>query len=628
MAGTSLVIAGLVVLRLPSSTPLWWSGLQDPLSAVFPNPTNIFRGAILLVLGALLYGWSAEHPRAPSDFRAVMARWRVDRRALVLAVAAAGWYVALLDLFQLGSHGYLASAFLLGALLFASVAIAGAGPGLPALFNRWELLGLSLTVVAAFILYVHDAQNWFYSWIGDEAAFFYNARQIAQGGPVDLFSQYGVYNTHPVLDSAYQAATIRLFGATAFGWRVSCALATALAIFPLYLLGRLTFSRIAAIIAVGLYVPAQVLVAYAHIGYNQPDALFPLLASLALFLAGRLQRVPLYLFLSGVFGGLCWYTLSVARPAVGLIMLGLLVYRPRTWREAWHDLAFILGGFTLVLLPFVLDNGTGFITVLADQSRLGDSNLVPLGIRLPQNTTRSLFAYIYSAGADNHYVVGALWDTVSAAFLVFGLGFLVTWRSAASWFLLACYWIMLLINGPTYYALQLNTTRLYIVAPFAALIAAIGAASLLDRARRLAPWPGLRRVLVPLGIASLIVAVTLLNLYTFYRVVPTTIFSTNQALEIMILQQHPRALVVETGNFATTPIEAMAQAYGVNSRIVVPGGPLPDAVRRARATGRPVIVLSTAPLPRRGLIPGRQTIVKDPGHHTTIYATYVGQGSP
>ena len=236
------------------------------------------------------------------------------------------------------------------------------------------------------------------------------------------------------------------------------------------------------------------------------------MASVAFLVAARIRNAPYYLFLAGLFAGAGWYTLSVARVAIGLVMFGC--YRPVSIRIAARDMSVVLAGFLLLLLPFVIVNGQTIVTVIVDQSRWGDSGLPPLGVRLSQNGLRSIFSYIYYPSADNHYVVGALWDTVSAGCLLLGMAALLIRRSSTGVFLLLCFWLQVVVNGPTYYDLHLNTTRMYVLAPFAAVIAGIGGSTLLRLIGELTPDRSRRRITIFVGSAALISAAVALNLTT------------------------------------------------------------------------------------------------------------------
>ena len=658
LGGIALVVAGLLLLRVASSTPLAWGWLRDTLSAVFPNPANIVRGTVLIVLGGMLYGWSVRNgspfPNGRNTLDVRTLAWPGSRVAFPLALAL-GLYAATVILVIRGSTGYLAGALFLAALVLWSVTVARSFPTTKPetsltprsggfagfdLFSRWELLGLTIAAAAAFILYVHDAQNWFFSWVGDEYAFFDRARSIAEGAPTNIFRQDGVYGTHPVMDSVFQAGVMRVLGINAFGWRASGALATAVTAFPIYLIGRVLYSRLVGALAVGIYLPAHILIAYAHIGYNEPDALFPLVATLALFLVGRIRRAPFYLFLAGIFAGIGWYTISTSRVAIGLILLGVVLYAPRTGLRQWlrataYDAALILGGFTLVLLPFLLVNGSFTIQAMSNQSRIGLPGVPSVSTMLSQNGPRSLFGYIYLPQVDNHYVAGAFFESVSAFLLLLGMAALLAWKTVHSAFLLIWYWLLVAVNGPLYYELHLNTTRMYIVATAAAVIAAVGAGSLVDRVRTLGLGPTQRvpgrlpavswsRAL-PVASAAFIVAVVVAsNLYTFYHVTPSQMVSNPQPLAMEVIQAHPDATVVEAGVLADATFFTAEEAYGVEGRVIPAAselaGSLPAALREARQRGRPIIVVADSNFPDPGL-KGQRVILWDPAHIQHIVET-------
>jgi hypothetical protein len=617
-----LIVLGMIVLRRPDSTPLIWPALQDTLSQVFHNPISIARGTALILIGMILLGRGvrAFEPQTPGD--PPLTRLRNVRRMQILLPVAVVTYISLVGMILSGSRGYPALVVFLLSLIAMGAAGAAIFPAPWRLFSRWELLGLTMAAVAGFLLYVHDSQSWFYVWVGDEWEFFQKARLIADGFPLDFFSQSGAYGSHPVMDSVYQGTVMRVLGATAFGWRASCALATVLGVFPLYLLVRTVYSRVAAAISVGLYLPAHVLMAYTHIGYNEPDALVPLLASVTLFILARHLHARLYLFLAGIVAGLGWYTISTSRVAIGLILLGLLFYRARSWSALSRDVALILGGFVLALLPLVLVNGSYTFTSTVDQARWGLPGVPPLGTRISQNGVRSLYAFVYSTDFDNHYVVGTLFDNVSAFCLLIGMAGLLVWRTMTAAFLFALFWLLVAINGPTYYALHLNTTRMYIVVPFACVIAGIGAAALIRQASSLLPrisWASVATVAASIGI---IAAATWQNLDIFYRVMPANMQSTPQALEMEVIQQNPRATIVPVGRFAFDyPFDTAEEAYGVTGRIFEIRTSLRAEVRAAGTLKRSIILVSPDPIDDSA-IRGRRVVLFDPAHDASIVVIY------
>jgi hypothetical protein len=258
-------------------------------------------------------------------------------------------------------------------------------------------------------------------------------------------------------------------------------------------------------------------------------------------------------------------------------------------------------------------NGSFTIQAMFNQSRLGQPGSPSLDVLLSQNGVRSLFGFVYLPQVDNHYVAGALFDTLSAFFLLLGVAALLTWRSAHSAFLLIWFGLLVVINGPPYYALHLNTTRMYIVVTAASVIAAVGAGSLIDQICTLLPTASWSRAL-PAGMAaSIVTGVIALNLYTFYHVTPSQMASTSWALAMEVIQSHPEATIVEGGNLGQPPFLLAQEVYGVDQRVVRVSGSVAAAVRAARWRGRPVIVLSDLPVRDPG-VRGRQSTVWDTAH--------------
>jgi hypothetical protein len=544
---------------------------------------------------------------------------RFGRRAWLILLPALALYGTALIRVLSGSTGFLTGGIFLASLVGSAVAVYGLYPARSRLFNCWELLALSLVALFSFALYAHDATAWYFAWIGDEWSFYEAARTIGEDPTLNIFQQSGVYNIHPVMDSVFQSSTMHLFGPNVLGWRASGAVAFSVTVFPLYLLARLVGSRLAACIAVSLYVPCHVVLAYAHIGYNQPDAVFPLVAALAAFVAARVYVAPRYLFLAGIFAGVGWYTFFSARAGIALILIGLLIYRSANLRSAARDVGLILTGFGMVLLPFVIVNGRTIIVAMQDPRLLSNPQYLPLSMRLSQNAVSGLYAFVYLVQNDGHYVVGALFDNVSAFFWILGIAAFLTRRNAHSCFVLICYILLLILNGILYYVPHLNTTRTYIVVPLACVVGGLGGASAINFTRRFLPAGAAWRPFQVVAVAGIATAVLVSNLYLFYNVTPSTLSASPQALEMKVIQDHPGATIVEAGDFAHEgfPIE---RGYGVSGRVLLALGSLAGTLSRARARGKPIIVVSPAPLPPTA-INGRPQIVWDQAHIQHIVET-------
>jgi len=141
--------------------------------------------------------------------------------------------------------------------------------------HRKELASVLILVGVFLALNIRDLGDWYYSAIGDEYAFYQSALQISENGITKPFSQDGVYNTHPVLNSAYQGVVMTIFGRDNLGWRLASVLSIALTIPGVYVIGRTLGNRNIAAISALLFAFSHYVLAYAHTGYNNIHALAP-----------------------------------------------------------------------------------------------------------------------------------------------------------------------------------------------------------------------------------------------------------------------------------------------------------------------------------------------------------------
>jgi hypothetical protein len=244
-----------------------------------------------------------------------------------------------------------------------------------------------------------------------------------------------------------------------------------------------------------------------------------------------------------------------------------------------------------------------------------------------QNAVRSLFAFVYSTQVDNHYLVGALFDNLSALFLLLGLATLFTPAPRESRFILIWYGVLLAVTGLTFYAPSIPTTRTNIVLPAACVIAAIGAATLIGRicdlfpnltpAHSARPTSPRLYTAAPWALAAVaIVGVVGLNLNTFYRVMPERLPASQFALEMEVILSHPEATVIIAPDLASHVFEDTLQIYGVQADRVIQafGPPLGLSVEQAltRARGHPAIVVSGVDQPLS--VPGNRVALWDPSH--------------
>ncbi|MFN8533181.1 MAG: glycosyltransferase family 39 protein [Dehalococcoidia bacterium] len=230
-------------------------------------------------------------------------------------------------------------------------------------FSRPRFADLALValpmLVAALLTFPNLADPYF-SAIGDEYAFWEFARELAKGLPRDPFSQAGVYGNHPVLSSYLMAATIKLFGPDQAGWRAAAALSLVVAAGGMALLGALAQGRVAGLVAGTGVAVAHPLLAYAHTGYNNIQAVPLTILSLAAGLAGRRVGSAALAFVGGVFAGFGWYTFYTGRVAIAAL-LALVVLQPGRGRR-WLQALTAMFGFVLAILPLIASSKEEVIT--------------------------------------------------------------------------------------------------------------------------------------------------------------------------------------------------------------------------------------------------------------------------
>ena len=560
---------------------------------------------------------------APAGYRALSGRM-VQR--LVLGAAACALYGCALVCAAVHAEGPLGIGCLLAALPLCYFALASRRDGRrtslapPFSIDRYDI-GIVLALLVGYIaLNRHDLRDWRYAFIGDEWAFYEVASGIARGHTVDLFNQAGVYGIHPLAGSAYQALVMRLLGVNVTGWRMSSILSAALPLCALYPLAKAMGGRLYAVAASTIYASSALLWAFSHIGYNANDPLLAMTPSAALAYFGLRDGRSGYLFAAGALAGAGWYTLFTGRLMIVVLTLVVLSEWRRGRRFLTAALVPVAGGFALVVLPLLVDNGSEtFRAMFPLVSFSGVRTTQAAPDLLAGNAVRAVYEFFY-ATQQVHYYSGSLFDPVSAIGLVVGFVLALRLRRAL-WARLALIWFgaTVALTTPLYYVPQVADTRVQVAIPPAALLAALGLCSAARGLAALVPawgvpafmrgWPvhGLGRVEVPqtradaIGpipahepgsgpaparrtlvatpleagdskgiapfadrmqralVAAALAAVLGLNGYRFYATTPRLVQQGPIALALGAILEHPRSLVVLTGGLVG-PVTSYAGA--------------------------------------------------------------------
>lgn len=485
IVGAVLIFAGIRLMHDNSPFTIWPGLPAFTLGDEFGNPQWVALGTVVLLAGSLVVAFGLLCPKAiatrdrdgeivspttpfprPPSRRAMAAGVCMS----IVALAAYRYVLICAPSHQsgIGVLLCLAAAAILATLSLTLLLPAGRRRAMQAFPSiAWQDGAITCAVCLAFIFaMLYDVRYWFYAFWGDEWSFFDVARDIASGNPMDFLSQAGVYGVHPVANSAYTALIMRVFGMNVAGWRLSTILSVVAAVPPLYLLGMVVGGRATAIAAAVIYADCHLLWAFSHIGYNNDDPLLVIVAAAALLFAGlRGTRLHL-LFASGACAGAAWYTLYTGRLMIGILVVILLTEWDGGWRAVARRLGALLCGFGVVVLPLVVHNGANTVNQMFPQISFSHAHAAgSLPSLIQTNTIRGFYAFFY-ATENLHYVIGEVFDAVSAAALCVGLVVALrhVWDLCARllliWFVLG-----LMLTMPLFYADHIADTRIQLAIP-------------------------------------------------------------------------------------------------------------------------------------------------------------------
>ena len=397
----------------------------------------------------------------------------------------------------------------------------------------WDVSLVALIVVVFLPVNLYDLQHWYYSAIGDEYLFFEHAKRVIDEGIVRPFSQEGVYNKHPVLNSVFQASVMRVFGVDYFGWTFSEALNAAIVIPAIYLLGRTLGGRITAISAAAIFAFSHYIFAFSHTGYTNLSSLPVAAWALTLFVLGWRNHNPLLIYAAGLVAGLGFYTHYSGRAIIPIIAaFSLTAGSPNRLLHLWP----IALGFVLAIAPTFLVEQEAILTRMLEQVVGGYSQAVTgsVGHRLLSNIELNLQAFNYNS-AVHTYVYGPLLDPISGVLAALGVGFaLGHMRQSAYRLLLIWFGVGIFMTGVLSPYPHVAITRLLFTVPPLALMAGL----LIQRWSDVVPSsraeiPGLlKNAFPPVLLAVVLPAVLILNLWQFWTITPTVFPHSQEAVAL------------------------------------------------------------------------------------------------
>jgi hypothetical protein len=549
-----LLAAGIALVNAPAETIPW--APRGPLERHVGNPREALAGLVLALIASVLAvavtgsnvpASASEWPAAPTTARDQRPRvYFYGALALAGAVVLAAWMSG-------GAYSYAQPLLLAAVLGLAALALRAADR------RRRRPSGLhaiDLAVAAALgaltaWLHSRGSTHWIFAYIGDEMPFFDMARAIARGerswNAFDVVG--GVYDTHAFLDSAYQALVMNaLRRFDVIGWRASLALLAGASTGLLYASGVVLRGRVLGLAAAAVLGSSHYLMAFSHIGYNNPHAVFyEVLAAFFLALAWRTGRWHHH-WLAGVALALGLYTFLAAAALwiVAAVVLVAETFRRRSWRHrlavAWTGL-----GFAATVAPALWVTTPARLTQVVTRNSIeltvAHHPDVAIGEVQWDNFVRSVLAFWGNDLITGHHVGGPLVDPVTAGLLVLGL---VAALASLGGFAerLALAWLLggLVLIGISHYEVTPSTSRLLIVLPAVALLGglAVNRLSLLADRRRQAV-AGVAFALV------LWLVLPALNVHQLFVASPRKMEPRRATMVLKALEEHTSRDVIDVG---------------------------------------------------------------------------------
>ncbi|MCQ3930785.1 MAG: hypothetical protein DPW16_10035 [Chloroflexi bacterium] len=403
---------------------------------------------------------------------------------------------------------------------------------------------LAFLAVAGIAVYTYRLDRWEYSFIGDEYAFYETARDyIDSPTPPHPLSDQGVYNHFSTFSTYIHVTTMRTYGISIYGWRISEVLMVVLAVPALYGLMRLFVSEYGALLAVVVYLTSHVVMAIAKIGYNNLQALPVVLTALGLMGLAIKRQNWLGIYLAGVVSTLAFYTFSLALPFIilpPLLLIITTIEKPKRWLHNLYammpQLAIFVLGFFVVFYPRVME--TLWVDSIADKSVYNSEVNSDNHLR-DQVLPNYLYTltHSFSDSLDDHYVYGPHLDIVSSCLMLVGMGWLlsrVARKRIALFGILAFLFAAFIVGALVPYPYPVHT-RTYFLVVFYALFAAFGFDFLFGGLTQAAWQQWAKRVIF----VGLCVAIIALNFYQFYVLSKENSAQTPEAMMVREYQDAP-----------------------------------------------------------------------------------------
>ena len=422
-----------------------------------------------------------------------------------------------------------------------------------------DLFWIAFLLILGFGLGSFALQDLPMTIIPDEGNFWETARAIALSHIHPVFFDSGVY-TFPVASSIFQGWMLRIFGVSFWGWRFGSVIAGVAAAIPLYLLAREWFGRHTAIAAGIMMVANPYFIAFARMGYNNSQSLFPVTLCIYFFALGARKGSFFYLWLAGIVAGLGFYTYSAAWLGLVTLLLGviyLLVRREIQWNRALIVLGVILLAWGMLFAPRFAFTASGensgglvykifetsFVNTFYAKAYYGESDLlrtIPLaglsdkdtwfynpviyGELLLRGTVRTILAIFDPYIIFEHFLVTGLAGVLTPIFFLVGLAISLRYGKQLRFGLPLLWLVAGLFFLSVIGAFPPRHTHLVSVIPALALISGMGLVAVIESLTDLMSTRfGLLRTLARnLLVTGVSLAIIYFGFQRYYQTMPRT----------------------------------------------------------------------------------------------------------
>jgi 4-amino-4-deoxy-L-arabinose transferase-like glycosyltransferase len=327
-------------------------------------------------------------------------------------------------------------------------------------YTKREFILLFLIVALGFSLQGYRVEQIPPGFHGDEAESGMQALELLHGQVNSLIS-VGWYHL-PMMSFAWHALSMRIFGETVYGLRMSSVIVGTLTLIPFYFLTRLLFNRRTAIIATFLLAVSHPFIALNRLGINYTQTTLLEVTAFYFLFRGLRSRKWWDFAISGLFmgAGLYLYYASRLVPFIVIAFLFCAAIAHRGFlRTYWRGitvfwlaaiLIFAPMGLYFIQNPWHLMSRTSHVFVLGDQGWVDTpyARNSP-AVTLLNQAARILPLFNYGGDMSGQYGYrGPALDFITSILFILGLGYAsVNSHRPRHFFLLIWFWSTLIVGG-------------------------------------------------------------------------------------------------------------------------------------------------------------------------------------